>query len=104
VSLYRQVLDITRAQSAALSRGELETAVALLDDRAGLLADAASPSADEMPLAEEILRLDRQLSSAIRERMIAIRNEVLEGQHGRQALRGYDRRPPERPLAIDRIS
>lgn len=104
MSVYQQVLNIAREQSQRLSRGELEGAIALLDDRAGLLADAPLPVPSEFPIAEEIVRLDRQLSSAIRERMIAIRNEALESQHGRNALAGYARRMPGRPLAIDRVS
>jgi hypothetical protein len=104
MSLYQQVLDIAREQSAALDRGELEAATALLDDRAHLLLNANVPTPDEIPLVEEIMRLDRDLSSAIRARMIKIRIEVLEGQHGRRALDGYGRRLPRAPLAIDRAS
>ena len=104
MSLYQQVLDIAREQSAALAQGELEAANALLDQRAQLLLNALVPTPDEIPLIEEIMRLDRDLSSAIRERMIKIRNEVLDGQHGRRALDGYGRRLPRAPLAIDRVS
>ena len=102
--IYGQVLDIARAQAEALDRGDLDRAVSLLDVRAELLRGTPVPSAEEVPLAEEIVRLDRRLASAIRERMVAIRNEALEGQHGRNALAGYGRRLPERPLAIDRVS
>ena len=102
-SVYQQVLDIARAQASALGRGELQAAVALLDDRAALLAKAGVPLPHEVPMAQEIVRLDRQLASAVRERMIAIRNEALDGQHGRQALAGYGRRLPDRPLAVDRL-
>jgi hypothetical protein len=104
MSLYQQVLDIAHEQSAALSRGELEAATALLDHRAHLLVNAVAPTPAEVPLVEEIMRLDRDLSSAIRERMIKIRNEVRDGQQGRRALDSYGRRLPRQPLAIDRIS
>ncbi len=98
---YQQVLDIAREQSAALSRGELEAATLLLDARAALLAGAAVPTAADVPIVEEILQLDRDLSSAIRLRMIAIRDEAREGERGRKALDGYGRRLPRRPMAID---
>ena len=101
---YQQVLDIARAQSAALGRGDLEVATALLDERATLLAGAPVPSRADVPLVEEILRLDRDLSSAIRQRMIAIRDEARDGDRGRKALDGYGRRLPRRAMAIDRIS
>jgi hypothetical protein len=104
MSLYQLVLDIAREQSAALGRGELEAATALLDHRAQLLVNAVAPTPDEVPLVEEIMQLDRDLSSAIREGMIKIRNEVLDGQQGRRALNSYGRRLPRRPLAIDRVS
>jgi len=104
VSLYQQVLDIAREQAVALRRGELEAATALLDQRAQLLVNALAPTPDDIPLIEEVMRLDRDLSSAIRERMIKIRNDVLDGQQGRRALNSYGRRLPRRPLAIDRVS
>lgn len=104
MSVYQQVLDVARAQSAALGRGELEAATALLDHREQLLLTASAPTPDEIALIEEIMQLDRALSSAIRERMIKIRNEVLDGQQGRRALNSYGRRLPRQPLAIDRVS
>jgi hypothetical protein len=102
VGVYHEVLEIARQQSAALGRGQLETATELIDQRADLLVDAPVPAAHEVPVVEEILRLDRVLSSAIRERMIEIRTEANERQRGRRALGGYGRRPPRRPLAVDR--
>jgi hypothetical protein len=50
------------------------------------------------------MHLDRDLSSAIRQRMISIRNESLEAQHGTRALNGYGRHLPPRAIAIDRVS
>jgi hypothetical protein len=104
MSIYQQVLDLAREQSEALRRGELESATALLEHRAALLVHASAPGPQEVGLVHEILRLDRDLSSAIRERMIKIRDEALESSHGRRALDGYARRTQRRPLAIDRQS
>jgi hypothetical protein len=101
MSVYQQVLDIAHQQSAALKRGELDSAIALLDERAELLAQATAPSMDEVPLLHELLRLDRDLSSAIRERMVQIRDETLKGQQGTRALNGYGRRMPRQPMAVD---
>jgi len=44
VTPYQQVLNIARAQSAALGRGDLEVATALLDERAAVLAGAPVPA------------------------------------------------------------
>ena len=101
---YQQVLDIARQQSAALDRGDLEGATALLDERAVLLAGAPLPGTADVALVEEILRLDRDLSSAIRHRMISLRDEARGSERGKKALDGYGRRLPRRPMAIDRIS
>src|SRR5437870_4087575 len=98
MTAYQQVLDIARKQSAALSRGELETATLLLDERTALLAGAALPGPSDVPIVEEILRLDRDLSAAIRQRMIAIRDEARDGERGRKALDGYGRHLPRRPM------
>jgi hypothetical protein len=103
-SVYLQVLAIAQEQSEALQRGEVERAVALLDRRAALLACTTTPTPDEVPVVKEILRLDRDLSSAIRERMIRIRGEAVETRHGQHVLDGYGRNMPRRPLAIDRQS
>jgi hypothetical protein len=91
MSIYAEVLDIARQQANALADGELERAVGLLERRAELLADAPPPSQPEVPVVEEILKLDRDLATAIRYRMLAIRDETRQGQHGRQALQGYAR-------------
>jgi hypothetical protein len=104
VNPYQQVLDIARQQSAALGRGELEAATALLDERGALLVGAPVPSPADVPLVEEILRLDRDLSSAIRHRMIALRDEARDGERGKQALNSYGRHLPRRPMAIDTSS
>jgi hypothetical protein len=101
VNAYEQVLDIARQQSAALGRGDLEVATALLDERAALLVGAPVPGPADVPIVEEILRLDRDLSSAIRHRMIALRDEAREGERGKKALDGYGRHLPRRSIAID---
>lgn len=101
MNAYQQVLDIARQQSEALGRGDLENATALLDERAALLATAPVPGPADVPLVEEILRLDRDLSSAIRHRMIALRDEAREGERGKKALDSYGRHLPRRPMAID---
>ncbi len=104
MTTFEQVLDIARQQSAALGRGDLEVATALLDERAALLVRAPVPTPADVPLVEEILRLDRDLSSAIRHRMIALRDDARDGERGRQALDSYGRHLPRRPMAIDRLT
>jgi hypothetical protein len=101
MSIYEQVLAIAREQSAALANGELERAVGLLDQRAALLAGAPPPSKPEVPMVEEVLKLDRELATAIRHRMIAIRDEARQGQHGRAALQGYSRTALHRSRGIN---
>ena len=103
MSPFEQVLCIAQEQLAAVARGDLRAATARLDERGALLSAAPPPQLADTDTIEEILRLDRVLSGAIRERMIAIRNEVLEGQRGRVALNGYAHTPPSRPRMLDAV-
>jgi hypothetical protein len=103
MSPFEQVLCIAQEQLAAVARGDLLGATARLDERGALLATAPAPQLADTETIEAILRLDRVLSSAIRERMVAIRNEALEGQRGRQALNGYSHTPPSRPRMLDAV-
>jgi hypothetical protein len=99
---YSSILDIAHKQAQLLARGELESAVALIQTRQDLLDAASSPNAQDVEAIKEIMRLDRDLSSAIRERMIAIRQEALEGQAGRRALNGYGRTVAAHRQSLDR--
>ena len=100
MSVYRELLHLAETQSAALGRGDLQAAVDLLDARGALLAQATPPAPQDLDAIREVLRLDRELSGAIRERMLAIRDEALESQRGQRALAGY--RPPQ-SLAVQTI-
>ena len=104
MSIYERVLGLAREQSAALARGDLDSAVARLDARAALLDGAPAADGAEVAMVHEIMRLDRDLSSAIRQRMLAIRDEALHGQQAQRALSSYGRRLRPRPLAVDRVS
>jgi hypothetical protein len=64
-----------------------------MPERAGvMLDDTATPSEADREVIREVLRLDRELSTAIRHKMIDLRNQAVELQQGRTALAGY--RPP----------
>jgi hypothetical protein len=84
-------------------RGAVDEAIALMDARADLLAKAGAPGPADVATIREVLRLDRELSAAIRARMVRIRDEAREGHHGRQALQGYGRQATLSPRrALDR--
>jgi len=89
-NIYQQLLKLAHDQVAARQRGDLETALHIIDARARLI-EGAPPASSEGDRAaiHEVLRLDRELSSAIRARMIEVRNEVAAGVRGHQALVGY---------------
>ena len=103
MSPFEEVLCIAQDQLAAVARGDLPAATARLDERGALLAVAPPPRPADADVIEEILRLDRVLSGAIRERMVAIRDEVMEGQRGRLALVGYGHTPPPRARMLDAV-
>jgi hypothetical protein len=89
MTLYAQLLEIAREQADLVGRGDLEAAIQALDARAELLAAAPEPSPADLAVIRETLTVDRELSSAIRARMIELRAEALHTQRGRGAVRGY---------------
>lgn len=103
-SKYAPLLAIARQQHDLLERGDLEQAISMMDDRADLIVAVGAPGPADHATLREVLRLDRALSSAIRERMVHIRNEAFEGQQGRRALSGYGRTVPPPRRALDRLS
>jgi hypothetical protein len=91
-SPYAALLEIVRSQVQAAERGEVQAAVAMMPKRARVLADAAAPAETDHAAIREVLRLDRELSTAIRHTMIELRSQAIDLQQGRTALAGY--RPP----------
>lgn len=83
------LLDLAREQSGAIELGDLDAAVALLDTRAELLAQAPAATLADRPHIEQVMLLDRQLSGAIRERMLKLRQEAVAAARGGSALTGY---------------
>src|SRR4051812_43441023 len=99
MSVYQRLLDLAREQSAAVARGDLEAAVRVLGERASVMATAAAAGPQDAHAIREILRRDRDLSGAIRQRMIDIRNRAARMQRGRVAMTGYGAGPaPSLPL------
>jgi hypothetical protein len=86
------LLQIAREQAALVRSGDLEAAIQALEARAELLAAAPEPSPADLAAIRETLTVDRELSSAIRVRMIEIRDEGLQAQRGRGAAHGYSSR------------
>jgi hypothetical protein len=89
LSGFDEVLDIARKQSLAIANDDLLEAIRLLDNRAALLAHALPAGPEDAAAIREVLRRDRDLSSAIRERMIELRTQAVAFQRGRVALAGY---------------
>lgn len=89
MSPFQAVLQLARQQSAAVARGDLDAAVRLLAERAALLEGAGPPAPADVDAIREVLRRDRDLSAAVRERMLDLRARSLKLRHGRNALSGY---------------
>jgi hypothetical protein len=102
VTPYEQVLELAHKQAEAVRRGDLDAAVDALDARATLLLDAPVPTPSDLAAIHETLSLDRELSGAIRGRMLAIRDESLEMHRGHTALSGYSSSGPRNPVYFDR--
>jgi hypothetical protein len=91
MTAYQRVLEIARQQALAASVGDLTTAATLLEERRALIAAAPPALAADHEVIRAILDLDRDIATAFRRRMIAIRDEVVATRHGQQALAGYAR-------------
>jgi hypothetical protein len=94
MSVFAELLDIARRQLALAQEGDIDSAISLIEAREKLMLDApasVNDAADEASI-RAVLTLDRDLATAIRQRMIAVRHEAAEISHGRTALIGY--RPP----------
>ena len=102
--VYARLLDLARDQAEAAARGDLDTAISLLDVRAAVLVDAPAPGTADEDAIREVLRLDRELSLAFSQRMLDLQGEVLDGRQGHKALNGYAQRVQRQPMAVDRVS
>jgi hypothetical protein len=92
MTVYEQILEVTRRQAAAALADDVEGAIALMDERGRLVAAAPPPSEADHPIIRAILELERDIATSIRRRMLAIREEALASRHGQQALAGYSSR------------
>ena len=90
MSPYQELLRLAQEQAASVARGDLDAAVQLIGVRAALLARTDEPTGSDLDAIREVLRLDGELSSAIRARMISIRDEALASQRGLEALNRYN--------------
>lgn len=100
-SVYEQILEVTRRQAEAARTDDLGSAIALLDERGRLVAAAPTPSLADEALVREILQLDRDLATAMRHRMLAIRDEAMNTRHGQHALAGYSTHQRPAPQIFD---
>jgi hypothetical protein len=86
---YLAVFTVARQQLDAARAGDLDLAARLLEDRHVLLGQAPPPGEADRPLIQAILDLDHQVAGFFRQRMLAIREELLGLGQGRSALNGY---------------
>ena len=106
MSVYGRILEIAQAQADAASAGDLETAAALLEERGTLIATAPPPGQTDEPLIRAVLELDRDIATAFRRRMIALRDEALGLHQGQHALASYGGTGSRRrlPARVDRVA
>src|SRR5579863_837971 len=100
MSAYDRILEIAQTQAKAAASGDINMAVALLEERGQLIASAPAASANDEPTIRAILDLDREIASAFRRQMIAIRDEALGLRRGQHALASY-RAPTSRSARFD---
>lgn len=86
---YDRLLELSRRQHDAAARDDIAAVITLMNERVRILTDAKPATDSDHQTIAEVLRLDRDVATAIRKRMLAVRNEAVSLQNGRTALRGY---------------
>ena len=100
-SRYEQIRQLARRQATALESGDIAEAVRLLDERQRLLLEAGAPLPDDEAAIHETLTLDRRLAGALRDQMLALRDQAAHVQHGRTAVSGYRPYSGRSPRLLD---
>lgn len=101
MNAYDQLLAIAQQQLDAVGRGNLGLAIELLEAREQLVHAAPAPQTADRELIEQVLRIDAELNSALRDGMSALRDELLGTQRARVALQGYRPRLRHSAMALD---
>ena len=103
MSVYTSVLVLAQLQAEAAARDDLDTAARLFEQRGSLLAKASAPKPEDADTIRQILLLDRQLSSRIRERMIAIREQANVTHRASSVVSAYGGRPESQPRVLEKF-
>lgn len=103
MSVYTSVLVLAQLQAEAAARDDLGTAARLFEQRGTLLAKAPAPKPEDADTIRQILLLDRQLSSRIRQRMIAIREEANVTHRAANVVSAYGGRPESQPRVLEKF-
>jgi hypothetical protein len=100
-SPFEAIRQVARQQAAAVAAGDLDEAVRLLETRDTLLASAGATRPGDEDAIRETLHLDRELAGAMREHMLALRQEATRMQYGRTAVSGYGPPGARTPRMLD---
>lgn len=86
---FQQLVDLTHRQADALANGEVRRMYELIEQRGRLIATLPSPGPADRPFVEQAIALDRQLSDAVREHMLALRSTAAQIHNRQTNLNGY---------------
>ena len=100
-SSFQAILEITQAQAAAARAGDLDSVMAALEERGRLVDSVGAPSRQEAATLAAIFELEREIATAIRTRMLAVRDEMRGVQHGKRALASYGSHAASSPKVFD---
>ena len=101
MSSYGRLLGLAREQHQAISRGDYAHAIALLDHRAAVLADALPPVPSDANTIREILRLDRALCEALGAEAQRLLGQASQTQRSKELLSRYRLAGQSAPAIID---
>ena len=86
---YEDIRQIARRQAEAVTAGDFERVVSLLEHRGALLANAPAARPADADAIRETLTLDEVLAGVLKRRSSSLRDELTSARHGRTALAAY---------------
>lgn len=86
---FQQLVWLSERQVDAFARGEVGTMYELIAERGALIARLPTPGPADQVFLQQAIGLDRQLSEAVRERMLALRSTAAQLHQRQGNLNGY---------------
>jgi len=89
MSPFQQLVDLSQRQAAAFAEGEVRIMCELIAERGALIERLPAPGPADRAFVERAVALDRELASAVRDRMLTLRSTAAQLHNRQTNLNGY---------------